>query len=215
MKAINHNFVVHLPPKNINVMQVYIFRILAEEEESFLREIALSEDNTLLDFHIILTKSMGLDDKQLASFYLTDKQWEKQKEFTLMDMEVDDYTNKERESEDMISIDVMSNVHVGDIIEDPKQRMLYEYNFVNPTLFFISLISMEKYDDHVVFPKILASEGNVDIEQSDDEMDDDDFDDMIEDGYDDDDLNEFGFDLDDGMYDDEFYGSGSYGDDDF
>ena len=195
-------------------MQVYIFRVLAEEEESFLREIALSEDNTLLDFHIILTKSMKLNDKQLASFYLTNKQWEKQKEYTLMDMEVDEYA-KEREEDDTVPIDVMSNIHLGDIIEDPKQRMLYEYNFVNPALFFISLIKIEEEVDNAGFPKILQAEGNIDIEQMDmfdDDMDDDD---LMEDGFDEDDLRDFDFDSDDDLYDDEYYGSDSFSNDDY
>ena len=194
-------------------MQVYIFRILAEEEEAFLREIALSEDNTLLDFHVALTRSMGLNDKLLASFYLTDKQWEKQQEFTLTDMDVDAYTG-ERENEGAVPIDVMSNAYIGDVIEDPKQRMLYEYNFFNPTLFFISLIEKKEEGDDNSFPKILRSEGNIDVAQTaafDDDMDDD----MMEDGYDEDDLRDLGFDSDDDDYDDEYYGSDSFGSDDF
>ena len=195
-------------------MQVYIFRVLAEEEESFLREIALSEDNTLLDFHAILTNSMRLDDKQLSSFYLTNKQWEKQKEFTLMDMDVEDYAG-EKENDDMLPIDVMSNAQIGDIIEDPKQRMLYEYNFVRPALFFISLIETKEEDDSADFPKILHSEGNIDIEQmamfgdEEDEL----FGDLMEDGYDEDDLDGFGFEGDDEFYDD--YGGDSFSNDDY
>jgi hypothetical protein len=198
-------------------MQVYIFRVLAEEEETFLREIALSEDNTLLDFHTILTRSMNLDDRQLASFYLTNKQWEKQKEFTLMDMEIEEYA-KEREDDDMVPVDVMSSVHIGDIIEDPKQRMLYEYNFVQPALFFISLIKTEKEDDNMVFPKILHSEGNIDSEQMrlfGDDMDDEAYEDLMEEGYDEDDLLELGLESDDDLYDDEYYGSDSFGNNDY
>ena len=198
-------------------MQVYIFRVLAEEEETFLREIALSEDNTLLDFHTILTRSMNLDDRQLASFYLTNKQWEKQKEFTLMDMEIEEYA-KEREDDDMVPVDVMSSVHIGDIIEDPKQRMLYEYNFVQPALFFISLIKIEKEDDNMVFPKILHSEGNIDSEQMrlfGDDMDDEAYQDLMEEGYDEDDLLELGLESDDDLYDDEYYGSDSFGNNDY
>jgi hypothetical protein len=195
-------------------MQVYIFRVLAEEEETFLREIALSEDNTLLDFHTILTRSMKLDDKQLASFYLTNKQWEKQKEYTLMDMEVDDYA-VEKQNEDMVPIDVMSNTHIGDIIEDTKQRMLYEYNFVNPALFFISLTNVIEEDDNEDFPKILHAEGNIDAEQMSAFDDDDEFDDLMEDGYDEDDLRDLGFDSDDDYDDDDYYGSDSFSADDY
>ena len=198
-------------------MQVYIFRILAEEEESFLREIALSEDNTLLDFHTILTRSMKLNDKQLASFYLTNKQWEKQKEFTLMDMEVDDYT-AEKQNEDMVPISVMSNTHIGDIIEYPRQRMLYEYNFVNPALFFISLTNIVEEDDNEYFPKILHAEGNIDTEQMEalDNDNDDEYEDLMEDGYDDDELRDLGFESDDDYYDDDYYyGSDSFSTDDY
>jgi hypothetical protein len=197
-------------------MQVYVFRVLAEEEESFLREIALSEDNTLLDFHVILAKSMRLDDRQLASFYLTNKQWEKQKEFTLMDMEIEEYA-KEREDDDTVPIDVMSNIHIGDIIEDPKQRMLYEYNFVNPALFFISLIRIEEEVDNAAFPKILQSEGNIDIEGmfGDEMMDEEAYEDLMEEGYDEDDLLELGIESDDDFYDDDYYGSDSFSNDDY
>jgi hypothetical protein len=196
-------------------MQVYIFRILAEEEETFLREIALSENNTLLDFHTTLTKSMKLNDKQLASFYLTDKQWEKQKEFTLMDMEIDDYAAERRDGEDMVPVDVMSNAHIGDIIEDPKQRMLYEYNFVNPTLFFISLIDTKEESGKVIFPKILLSEGNIDIEQMEIYDERNPFENLIEEDYDEDDLRDFEIESEDDLYDDEFYGPDSFGDDDY
>ncbi|MCL2511520.1 MAG: plasmid pRiA4b ORF-3 family protein [Bacteroidales bacterium] len=195
-------------------MQVYIFRVLAEDEESFLREIALSEDNTLLDFHNTLTKSMRLDDKQLASFYLTNKQWEKQKEFTLMDMDVEDYT-AEKQNDDMIPIEVMSNVHIGDIVEDPKQRMLYEYGFFQPSLFFISLINTEEADDNTAFPKILQMEGNIDIEQMamfGDKMEDELLEDLMEEGYDEDDFDGFGFEGDD-LYDD--YGGDSFDNNDY
>jgi hypothetical protein len=193
-------------------MQVFIFRILAEEEEAFIREIALSEDNTLLDFHAILTKSMKLNDKQLASFFVTDKQWEKQREFTLMDMKIDDYVLEKRDVEGMIPVDVMSNVYIGDIIEDSKQRMLYEYNFVNPALFFISLIEIKEEKDSNSFPKILRSDGNIDIDQM--EMEDP-FDDIMEDGYDEDDLQELGIESEDSVYEDDYYGSDSYSEDDY
>jgi hypothetical protein len=196
-------------------MQVYIFRILAEEEDTFLREIALSEDNTLLDFHTILTKSMKLDDKQLASFYITNKQWEKQREFTLMDMEVDDYAAERHSDEGMVPVDVMSNVHIGDIIEDPKQRMLYEYNFVNPVLFFISLVATKEENDKAIFPKILFSEGNIDIEQLGTYDEGDSFEDLMKEGYDEDDLQDFEIESEDDLYGDEFYGSDSFGDDDY
>jgi len=195
-------------------MQVFIFHILTEEE-AFLREIALSEDNTLLDFHTILTRSMKLDDKQLASFYVTDKQWEKQKEFTLMDMEVDDYAAERRDGEGMIPVDVMSNVYIGDIIEDPKQRLLYEYSFVNPVLFFISLIDTKVEKDSDDFPKLLRSEGDIDAEQMGMYDVEDPFDEVMEDGYDDDDLRELGIESEDNSYDDDYYGSGSYNDDDY
>jgi hypothetical protein len=131
-------------------------------------------------------------------------------------MEVDDYTI-EKQNEDIVPIDVMSNIHLGDIIEDPKQRMLYEYNFVHPALFFISLIEVKEDGDEAVFPKILHTEGNIDIDQmDDDDMDDEEaYENLMEDGYDEDDLRELGFGSDDDLYDDDFYGEDAFGNDDY
>jgi hypothetical protein len=132
-----------------------------------------------------------------------------------MDMEIDDYAAEKRDGEDMVPIEVMSNVHIGDIIEDPKQRMLYEYNFVNPALFFISLIETKEENNKAIFPKILHSEGNIDIKQMRAYDGGDAFEDLMEDGYDEDDLRDFGIESEDDSYDDEFYGSDSFGDDDY
>lgn len=207
-------------------MKAYIFRILAEEEEMFLREIALSENNTLLDFHDILADSIKADNKQLASFFVTNRQWEKQKEFTLVDMEVDDYTNDR--IVESIPVGIMEDAYIGDIVEDSKQRLLYEYNFVNPTLFFISLIEEREAGEKERFPKVIASEGNVvidDVKLFDDSFEAEmltrgkgreSYDDLMdEEGFDDDDLRALGFEGGDGLYDDEYYGSDSYAEDDF
>jgi hypothetical protein len=185
-------------------MQVYIFRILSEEEETFVREIALSENNTLLDFHTILTDSTGLNNKLLASFYLTSRQWEKQKEFTLLDMELDNDTNN-RPIEENIPIDMMSHAHIGDIIEDQKQRMIYEYNFLYPLLFFLSLVEIKEVEDDEKYPKVLFSEGQLDSELL---QEQDDFfaeqeggfnplEEFMEEDYDEDDLSLLGYDEDD------------------
>ncbi|MDR0363756.1 MAG: hypothetical protein LBH92_01850 [Bacteroidales bacterium] len=207
-------------------MKVYIFRILVEEEETFTREIALSENNTLLDFHNELTESVNADQKQLASFFITNKQWEKQKEYTLVDMEIDDYTNERMI--DAIPVYVMENAYIGDIVEEPKQRMLYEYNFMNPTTFFISLIGEDDVEDTEEYPKLVRAEGNIDIDV--DSLFDDAFRSgmsskdkdyesyrnlMDEDGYDIDDLKTLGFEDESDLYGEEFYGSDSYSDDDF
>ena len=61
-------------------MKAYKFRIHVEEDDSFLRDFELTENQSLMDFHNILTKNLNLNEEELASFFLTTENWEKEEE---------------------------------------------------------------------------------------------------------------------------------------
>ena len=47
---------------------IFKFVVISSEEEAFLREFELDENNTLLDFHNILQEELEYDRSQMASF---------------------------------------------------------------------------------------------------------------------------------------------------
>ena len=165
---------------------VYKFRILTDEDKEFARELLISDDDTFLDFHHCLQENLGYDPMQLASFFITNAAWEKQKQITLIDMQ-------DEENSDVITMDAAI---LADYIKDTHQRLLYVFDFFSERSFFIELTETLNIPDKKQVAKIVYSKGDpprqidfnlgvpglpeedFDIESNEDMFDDDMFDDM-------------------------------------
>ncbi|MDD3107348.1 MAG: hypothetical protein PHP65_06090 [Bacilli bacterium] len=145
-------------------MKVYKFRVLNTEDEEFLREYELTENQSLLDFHNLITKNLKLNQEELASFFITNSNWEKEHEYTLLDMGLNPDEDNNRDNS--IPIEMMEDALIDSIASKPKQKLLYEYNFMNPIIFYITLIGERAGNSNEVFPKCVVSEGILDVEQS-------------------------------------------------
>ncbi|NVO18369.1 MAG: hypothetical protein HXX13_01640 [Bacteroidetes bacterium] len=145
-------------------MQAYRFRILYDDQEDFLRDIEIKPGQTFKEFHDIILKSVDLEGKELASFFVCDRKWNKQTEITLINMMEHDENPKHEDDEDSpssahIPVSVMDEVKIRDVIEDPHQRFLFEYDFLNPRTFFIELIRILDADEKKVYPVCVKQEG--------------------------------------------------------
>lgn len=151
-------------------MHSYRFRLLYEEQEEFLRDFDVLASQTFLDFHNLIVQSVELKGDELASFFICDKNWRKKKEITLIDMkqsnedsipyEDDDEDNKSGRV-NRIPIYEMANVKIKDLIDDPHQRLLYEYDFLNPKTFFIELMKINNADPKEQYPICVKSVGKL------------------------------------------------------
>jgi len=148
-------------------MQAYRFRLLHDDQEDFLRDIEIKPGQTFREFHDIIIKSVGLEGQELASFFVCDRRWNKTKEITLINMLTDtDSTADTLDDEDApvkvrIPVAVMDEVKVRDVIEDPHQRLLYEYDFLTPRTFFIELTRILDADEKKVYPLCVKQEGTL------------------------------------------------------
>jgi len=147
-------------------MQVYRFRILFDEQEDFLRDIEIKPGQTFKDFHDIILQSVDIESNELASFFICDPGWNKQREITLIDMGVKapdtDFDEDEGKPVEIpIPVMIMEDVKIREVIDDPHQRMLFEYNFLNPTTFFIELMKIVEGDPKKVYPVCVKKEGTM------------------------------------------------------
>jgi hypothetical protein len=148
-------------------MHVYKFRILSEEQNDFVRDIEISSVQRFEDFHNIILQTTGLDGKELASFHITNGKWIKLKEITLIDMmEEQNEFEEEYEDEDSSVFPetlVMKDCKLKDFIDDPHQRMIYEYDFLNLKTFFIELIQISQAKSKVNYPVCVRSVGKLEL----------------------------------------------------
>jgi len=146
-------------------MQAYRFRLLYDDQEDFLRDIEIKPGQTFKEFHEIIMKSAGLEGQELASFFVCDRRWNKQQEITLINMlDATEAPKMEDEDEDSpanvpIPVSVMEDIKIRDVIDDPHQRFLYEYDFLNPRIFFIELMRILDADEKKTYPLCVKQEG--------------------------------------------------------
>ncbi len=174
------------------------FRVLldTEQESEIFRDIIIDENDNFESLYNAIISSFRFQGDQMASFYISNDNWDKGHEISLMDMNYGD------ESIDEVA-SVMSGAVLRDFMEFPDQKVILVYDFLRMWIFLIELI--EKSDEVVEAPQTLLAVGMAPPEDSrivqlEDEEDDafgfeeeDDFgdDNDYEDGYSDEDMSSF------------------------
>jgi hypothetical protein len=144
-------------------MHAYRFRLLSDENDKFVRDIDIKATQTFKDFHDTIRESVQLDGNELASFFICDRRWNKLREITLIDMEdIEDREEDNDEDEKFnIPVSVMENSVLKDFVDDPHQRMLYEYDILGQGSFFIELLKVLPADTNSDYPVCVKSEGSL------------------------------------------------------
>lgn len=108
---------------------IFKFLLLSDEVDDFKREIQIDSDATFLDLHKAIIDSVGFKDEEMASFFICDDNWEKEKEITIVEMD----TSSEEDSY------VMADCVLNDFLEDEKQKLMYIFDYMTERAFFIEL----------------------------------------------------------------------------
>ncbi len=112
-------------------MIIYL-RILSDEKDDFVKEIAIDDKLTFADLHNFIQELLGYDATQMASFFTTDKDWNKETEITLFDM-ADGLSENLR---------VMHDTVITEYLYEEGQRLLYVFDFFSERAFFIESIKL-------------------------------------------------------------------------
>ncbi len=177
-------------------MHIYKFRLLTAENDEFVRDIEIKANQTFKDFHDMISECVKMKGNELASFHICDQNWTKNKEVTLLDMRRGNEL-EEDEDETLATVEeifLMENSRISDFIDDPHQRMVYEYDFLDMTTLFIELTGVWKIkDDSIIYPRCSHLEGDLEtqtvprvIEEEDSEMTEEllaDFDELLDDTF--------------------------------
>ncbi len=192
-------------------MYYYKFKVFYDEVEDFVRDVDVLANTNFEDFHHFLYECLGLQGNEFAAFSICDQKWNKQKEITIMDTSEDEEMTETPEYDDEDSFStktrlpkfVMKDAILKDFITDPHQHIMYEYDFMNPKVFYIELQKVLQTDDAAGFPRCtykmmempapvindLPGTGDLDLdlEEEDEEPE---VDELFGDGYDMDDFSD-------------------------
>jgi hypothetical protein len=145
-------------------MIIYRFRLTSEDLEDFIREIEIQPTQTFLDFHEIILSCSELESCQNAFFYTTDKKYKKHQEisFKQKKKKIRKYDDELDEivTEEMV-LHLMKNSKLNAFIEDPHQKMIYEYFGKDFFSFNLELFKIFKSEESVFLPRCVKSTGEL------------------------------------------------------
>jgi hypothetical protein len=133
--------------------KAFKFRVLIDtaEKQDVFRDIELKNNNSFLDLHNQIQEAFGFDNSEMASFYLSNEDWERGEEIALMDMGA----GKQGPSR------LMEDTAIHDIVEDQKQKILYVFDFLRMWTFFVEVAEIRDAEKDEEFPKISLSYGEA------------------------------------------------------
>jgi hypothetical protein len=127
------------------------FRLISNEQDDFIRDIEILDDQTFFHLHEAIQDNLQFDKSQIASFFICNQKWEKEQEITLFELS----------EEEAAKVLVMDNTRIGDYTQDTHDKMLYVYDVFNERLFFIELVEILKQDSTKAYPYISFEKGQA------------------------------------------------------
>ena len=148
---------------------IYKIRLTLDVEEDVVRDIAIAGNATLEDLHNVITNAFGFSGTEMASFYLTNEDWEQGEEIPLFDMsDVGDATSMEK-------------FLLDDVFGEDNDKLLYVYDFFSMWAFSVEVTDLIEDNDLIELPSLLFSTGIVPDKAPEKEFIAEDIDDEIED----------------------------------
>lgn len=111
---------------------IYNFRIVSDGPDNFKREIKIDAQATFLDLKNAICDAVGFDKTMMDSFFICDDNWEKRKEITYEDMDLD----SDQEAW------LMDDAVLEDFIDDEGQKMLYVFDYMTDRALFMEMTEM-------------------------------------------------------------------------
>jgi len=131
---------------------IYRFRIILDNdtEDDIFRDIEIRKTDTLEDLHNTITQSFGFDGTEMASFYISDNEWNQGEEISLFDM-----------SEGINSVKLMNETLLEDVVNDTKTKLIYVYDFLSMWTFLVELGEIVEVAEGMDYPNLMYVHGQI------------------------------------------------------
>lgn len=190
--------------KKLSNVNLYKFRVIIDTEQDVFRDIEIETDATFETLHQSILDAFDFEEGEMASFYMSNDEWEKGLEISLMDLGGAD--------EGL----AMANTTLTEMVSKPGDKILYVYDFLRMWIFYVELMEVKKDKPSTIYPRVALAYGDAPAQDS-KEMEDmfaeggADYSDELEE-MEEEEEDEFG--TDESYFDeDDFNGSYTYGED--
>ncbi|KRO90035.1 MAG: hypothetical protein ABR90_04415, partial [Cryomorphaceae bacterium BACL29 MAG-121220-bin8] len=120
---------------------IYRIRIILDTKEDIIRDIEIENNSTFKDLHTEVLKSFQFDGNEMASFYLSNDNWDQGKEISLSSFQEEDEL-------------IMENCTLDSIINEDQKKFIFIYDFLNLWTFFVEIFEITSIIEGTKYPKL-------------------------------------------------------------
>ncbi|MBJ6369726.1 IS1096 element passenger TnpR family protein [Snuella sedimenti] len=130
---------------------IYRFRVILDNdtEDDVFRDLEIRDTDTLEDLHNIITQSFGFDGTEMASFYLSDDQWNQGEEISLFDLSDDNHAR------------LMNETCLSDTVHEKQTKLIYVYDFLSMWTFYVELAEVVEETHGIDYPNLMFVHGQI------------------------------------------------------
>ena len=131
---------------------IYRFRVVLDNdtEEDVFRDLEIRETDTMEDLHNIITQSFGFEGLEMASFYISDDDWNQGEEIAMFDM-----------SEAGNEVMVMGQTIIKDVVHEASPKLIYVYDFLSMWTFYVELAEIVDEAEGTDYPNLMFVHGQI------------------------------------------------------
>ena len=135
------------------------FRVLLDtnDKNEIFRDILIADSADFETLYRSILDAYQFSDDQMASFYMSNDNWDKGHEISIFDMGFG-------EDPDQIMPSVMKTSILGNYIQEEDQKLILGHDFIRMWIFLIELIEVSVETPET--PKVVLSVGNAPAETS-------------------------------------------------
>ena len=143
-------------------MNAIRIRIWVDSQDNFIREVEIKSNQYFKDLHDFMVKSLKLDANELASFHITDDNWQKIREISLINMmgKPDPKSGKE------VRMLEMGKTRLDTFLMEIDQKLIYEYDFLQMHTFKLEVVDISGVDDGIKYPFMATSYGSLQLQEN-------------------------------------------------
>lgn len=134
---------------------IFKFRMLSGENDYFVREYEVPCDMRLLEFNDFICRDLRFDKDGITSFFTSNALWEKEREFTRLDMSAEGLAG------DNAMPTPMGEVLLQQIVARNRDRLIFLFDVFEDRSLYIELTEAKKQADGAEYPRIALSRGDA------------------------------------------------------
>jgi hypothetical protein len=131
---------------------IYRFRVIFDNdnEQDVFRDLEIRETDTMEDLHNAIAQSFGFDGMEMASFYISDDNWNEGEEISMFDIGEGDGPAR-----------LMSETIIKDVVFEMQTKLIYIYDFLSMWVFLVELAEIVEESAGTDYPNLMFVHGQL------------------------------------------------------